>query len=326
MKPLTEALRNRYVVESVVALGGMATVYLARDLKHDRPVALKVMRADLAACLGPDRFQREIRLVARLQHPNILTVLDSGEAAGQPWFTMPFVQGESLRGRLRRQGRLPVAEALRITREAAGALGYAHRHGIVHRDVKPENLLLMEDGTTLLADFGVALPVAQSKEDHFTETGLSIGTPAYIAPEQATGQAVDGRADQYGLAATCYEMLTGVTPFTGATAAAIIAQRFTRPVQSTRLARPEVPVRLDQALLVALELEPGDRFNTMDEFAGALAGDAGAAADTASTESPTVTIPAHRSRPPMSAAARVLRWLLVLGLGAQRWAAGSGHL
>ncbi|MGH7517278.1 MAG: serine/threonine-protein kinase [Gemmatimonadales bacterium] len=269
--PLRAALRNRYRIQREVGHGGMATVYLAHDLRHDRPVALKIMRGDLVLALGPQRFRREIRLAARLQHPHILTVLDSGEAAGQPWFTMPYVEGESLRERLCREGALPIADALRITREAARALGYAHRHGVVHRDVKPENLLLAQDGSTLLADFGVALPTAELAEEHFTETGLSIGTPAYIAPEQATGShPVDGRSDQYALAATCYEMLTGVTPFTGATAAALIAQRFSTPVPAVRAARPDVPKAVDQALRRALALDADDRFASIEDFVAAL--------------------------------------------------------
>jgi serine/threonine-protein kinase len=271
VRALKAALCGSYRIEREIGHGGMATVYLARELGHDRPVALKIMRGDLVAALGPERFRREIRLAARLQHPHIVPVLDSGEAVGQPWFTMPYIEGETLRDRLRRDGGLPVAEALRITREAAQALAYAHRHGVVHRDVKPENLLLTQDGDTLLVDFGVALPTAELGEEHFTETGLSIGTPTYIAPEQATGSdPVDGRSDQYALAATCYEMLVGVPPFTGPTAAALIAQRFSRPTPSARAARPEVPKVVDLALRRALALSPENRFQSIDGFAGML--------------------------------------------------------
>jgi serine/threonine protein kinase len=265
------ALRARYRIEREIGQGGMATVYLAHDLGQDRLVALKVMRGDLVLAFGSERFRREIRLVARLQHPHILTVLDSGEAAGQPWFTMPYVEGESLRERLRREGALPIEEALRITREAGLALSYAHRRGIVHRDVKPENLLLSPDGSTLLVDFGVALPPTELGEEHFTESGLSIGTPAYVAPEQATGShLVDGRSDQYALAATCYEMLTGVPPFTGRTAAALIARRFSTPIPEVRATRPEVPRAADQALRRALALNQDDRFASIDNFVAAL--------------------------------------------------------
>ena len=191
---LGDALRDRYTLERELGAGGMATVYLAHDLRHDRPVALKVLRPDLAAVLGPERFVREIRFSARLQHPHILTVLDSGEAAGQLWFTMPYVRGESLRARLRREGQLPVDDALRISQEALQALACAHAEGVVHRDVKPENLLLAQDGSTLVADFGVARALGGG-DASLTETGLAVGTPAYMSPEQAGGSPVDGRSD-----------------------------------------------------------------------------------------------------------------------------------
>ncbi|MBA3346457.1 MAG: serine/threonine protein kinase, partial [Gemmatimonadales bacterium] len=181
------AVADRYTVERELGRGGMATVYLAQDLRHDRPVALKVLHPELAQLLGPERFQREIKLAARLQHPHILTVHDSGEAAGQLWFTMPFVEGESLRDRLTRERQLPVEVALRITLDAARALSYAHEHGVIHRDIKPENLLLTQDGTTLVADFGIARALS-SAGDQLTQTGMSVGTPAYMSPEQAAGE------------------------------------------------------------------------------------------------------------------------------------------
>src|SRR5262249_51300941 len=209
----------------------MATVYLAQDLKHDRPVALKVLRPELAASLGPERFQREIELAARLQHPHILSVHDSGEAAGQLWFTMPYVEGESLRDRLRRERQLPVEDALRITLEAAQALQYAHEHGVVAPDLKPENLLLTKDGSTLVADFGIAR--ALGGDEHLTQTGMSVGTPAYMSPEQASGdKALDARTDIYSLGAVFYEMLAGEPPYTGPTAQAIVMKPFTEPVPS----------------------------------------------------------------------------------------------
>ncbi|MGE5230748.1 MAG: serine/threonine-protein kinase, partial [Deltaproteobacteria bacterium] len=183
---LAAGLSDHYTLERPLGRGGMATVYLARDVKHERPVALKVLLPELAASLGSDRFQREIKLAARLQHPHILTVHDSGETAGQLWFTMPFVDGESLRDRLRREQRLPVEEALRITREAAQALQYAHEQGVVHRDIKPENLLLTRDGSTLVADFGIAHAVGG--DERLTQTGSSMGTPAYMSPEQANAE------------------------------------------------------------------------------------------------------------------------------------------
>src|SRR6058998_2910352 len=201
----------------------MATVYLAHDLRHDRPVALKVLLPELAASLGPDRFQREIKLAARLQHPHILTVHDSGETAGQLWFTMPFVEGESLRDRLRRERQLAVEDAVRITREAAQALQYAHEHGVVHRDIKPENLLLTQDGNTLVADFGIAR--ALGGDDGLTQTGFAIGTPASMSPEQAAGdKTLDARTDVYSLASVLYEMLAGEPPFTGPTAQSIVVK------------------------------------------------------------------------------------------------------
>ena len=197
---LADALQDRYTLGRELGRGGMATVYLARDLKHDREVALKILRPDLAATLGPERFQREIRFAARLQHPHILSVYDSGESGGLLWFTMPFVEGESLRDRLRREDRLPLADALRVARETAEALGYAHEHGVIHRDVKPENIMLTRDGNTLVADFGIACAVGVEGTERLTATGLSVGTPAYMSPEQAAGSSeLDGRTDIYSL-------------------------------------------------------------------------------------------------------------------------------
>jgi serine/threonine-protein kinase len=251
----------------------MATVYLARDVKHERPVALKVLLPELAASLGPDRFQREIKFAARLQHPHILSVHDSGETAGQLWFTMPFVDGESLRDRLRRERRLPVEEALRITREAAQALQYAHEQEVVHRDIKPENLLLTGDGSTLVADFGIARAVGS--DEHVTQTGSSIGTPTYMSPEQANGEPLDGRTDVYSLACVLYEMLAGEPPYTGSTAVAIIAKWLTDPIPSVRGIRPDVPELVDQAIKQALARSASDRFASTAEFARALHGGSG---------------------------------------------------
>ena len=215
---LVDALRDRYTLDRELGRGGMATVYLAHDLKHDREVALKVLRPDLAATLGPERFQREIRFAARLQHPHILSVYDSGESGGQLWFTMPFVEGESLRDRLRRERQLSLDDALRVARETAEALGYAHEHGIIHRDIKPENIMLTRDGNTLVADFGIARAVGAEGSERLTVTGLSVGTPAYMSPEQAAGASeLDGRTDIYALGCVLYEMLAGEAPFTGTT-------------------------------------------------------------------------------------------------------------
>jgi serine/threonine-protein kinase len=263
------ALADRYAIQRELGRGGMAIVYLAQDLRHDRPVALKLLLPELAATLGPDRFQREIRFAARLQHPHILTVLDSGEAAGQLWFTMPFVEGESLRDRLRRERQLPVDDALRIATEAARALDYAHHHGVVHRDVKPENILLTADGSTLVADFGIAR--ALGADEGLTQTGFAVGTPAYMSPEQAAGdKGVDARTDVYSLGAVLYEMLAGEAPFTGATAQAIAAKRLTEPAPSVRSVRTTVPDSVDQAIRKALAPVPADRFAGAAALARAL--------------------------------------------------------
>jgi eukaryotic-like serine/threonine-protein kinase len=264
-----EALRGRYVLERELGRGGMATVYLARDLKHDRLVALKVIRPELAATLGPARFLREIKLAARLQHPHILSVHDSGEVAGRLWFTMPYVDGESLRDRLQRDRQLPVDDAVQITREAAQALDYAHQQGVIHRDIKPENILLTKDGNVLVADFGIARMFGA--DEQLTLTGLSVGTPAYMSPEQAAGEGtVDARSDVYSLATVLYEMLAGEPPFTGSTAQAIIAKRFSTPVTPVRVLRPDVPEHIEQALTTALSRAPAGRFGATGEFAAAL--------------------------------------------------------
>jgi serine/threonine protein kinase len=218
------ALADRYTIERELGRGGMATVYLAHDRRYDRPVALKLLRPELAAILGADRFLREIRLTAQLQHPHILPLLDSGEADGLLYYVMPCVTGESLRQRLTRAGPLPPAEALAIVRAVAAALDYAHAAGVIHRDIKPENILLHE-GEPMLADFGIALARSAADSDRITGTGISIGTPAYMSPEQATAEALDRRSDVYSLGCVLYEMLAGAPPFTGATAQAVIALR-----------------------------------------------------------------------------------------------------
>ncbi|MFL5494070.1 MAG: protein kinase domain-containing protein [Gemmatimonadales bacterium] len=263
-----DALRDRYTLERELGHGGMATVYLARDLRHDRLVALKVLRSDLAAALGPERFEREIRLAGGLQHPHILTVLDSGAAAGRLWFTMPWVEGESLRARLDREGQLPLGVAVQLACEVADALDWAHRHGVVHRDIKPENILLT-GGHALVADFGIARSLGEN--ERLTETGIVVGTPAYMSPEQASGErVVDGRTDLYALACVLYEMLAGEPPHTGPTAQAVIAKRIADPVPSVRRVRETVPPALDLALIRALAKAPADRFATGAEFAAAL--------------------------------------------------------
>jgi eukaryotic-like serine/threonine-protein kinase len=257
------------VVEKELGRGGMATVYLARDIRHDRPVALKVLHQELAAALGPERFLREIRTTARLQHPHILPVLDSGEALGQLWYTMPYVRGESLRDRLRREAQLPVDLAVDLARQVALALDYAHREGVVHRDLKPENILLSE-GQALVADFGVAKALTTSGESQLTETGMSVGTPAYMSPEQASADHVDGRSDVYALGCVAYEMLAGEPPYTGRTPQALLAKRALDPVPHVRTVRESVPEPLEQAITRALAKAPADRFQTAADFARAL--------------------------------------------------------
>ncbi|HEY7612941.1 MAG TPA: protein kinase [Gemmatimonadales bacterium] len=277
---LREALADQYAFERELGRGGMATVYLARDLRHDRPVALKVLHPEIAATLGAERFQREIRLAARLQHPHILTVLDSGTAGRRDsgsellWFTMPYVEGESLRDRLRRERQLPLEDALRIAREAADALEHAHRAGIVHRDIKPENILLTASGAgwhALVADFGIARALAGAGDEHLTETGLTLGTPAYMSPEQAVGdRGLDSRSDIYSLATVVYEMLAGEPPFSAPTLQAMIARRFTETPRPMRELRETVPESVEQAVGKALAKSPADRFNSAAEFARAL--------------------------------------------------------
>jgi TolB-like protein len=268
---LRAALADRYRIERELGRGGMATVHLAHDLRHDRPVALKVLYAHLGHALGPERFLREIKLAARLQHPHILTVHDSGESAGRLWFTMPFIEGESLRDRLGRDKQLPVDTALRIAAQAADALEYAHRHGVIHRDIKPENILL-SGGHALVADFGIARALSSAPDDQLTSTGMSIGTAAYMSPEQAAGEKdVDARSDIYSLATVLYEMLTGQVPFAASTPQAMIARRFTETARPVRTLREAVPISVEAALAKGLARTPADRFESAEAFGNALA-------------------------------------------------------
>jgi serine/threonine-protein kinase len=283
---LAATLVGRYRIERELGRGGMSAVYLARDLRHDRSVALKLLRAELAEQIGPERFQREIRLAARLQHPHILTVLDSGVAPsrraspwrgastnpGIYWFTMPYVEGESLRDRLDREKQLPVSDALRIAREVALGLEYAHRHGVVHRDIKPENILVSEDGSTLLADFGIACSVEpDTHELRITDSGFALGTPVYMSPEQAAGERdVDARTDIYGLGVVLYELLAGKPPFTGPTPQSVIAQRFSEDVPRLRRARGSVPEEVERMVARAMAVVPADRWSDAASFARAL--------------------------------------------------------
>ncbi|HSB55839.1 MAG TPA: WD40 repeat domain-containing serine/threonine protein kinase [Gemmatimonadales bacterium] len=274
---LANALADRYRIERELGQGGMATVYLAQDLKHDRKVAIKVLRPELAAVIGADRFLTEIKTTANLQHPHILALHDSGRTVGQSdgrteeflFYVMPFVEGESLRDRLNREKQLPIPDAVRIATEVAGALDYAHRHGIIHRDIKPENVLL-HDGRALVADFGIAL-AASSAGGRMTETGMSLGTPTYMSPEQAMGErTLDARTDVYALGCVLYEMLTGEPPFTGPTAQAIVAKVLTDEPRRVSELRRSVPPAVEAAIGTALEKLPADRFGAMAEFAAAL--------------------------------------------------------
>jgi serine/threonine-protein kinase len=267
---LQTSLADRYTIERELGRGGMALVFLAHDRKHDRPVALKVLRPELALSLGPERFLREIKLAAQLQHPHILPVHDSGEAAGFLFYVMPYVAGESLRERLDREQQLPVDEAVRIAREVAAALAHAHAQDVVHRDIKPENVLL-SGGEAVVADFGIARAITAAGGDKLTETGLAVGTPAYMSPEQASGESrLEGRSDVYSLACVLYEMLAGHPPFSGTSVHEILARHSMDPVPSLRAARRAVPAALEVTIAKALGKEPADRFRTASEFADAL--------------------------------------------------------
>jgi eukaryotic-like serine/threonine-protein kinase len=267
---LDAALGDRYRVERELGAGGMATVYLAHDLKHDRKVALKVLKPELAAVIGAERFLREIKTIASLQHPHILGLIDSGEVDGTAFYVMPFVEGESLRDLLKREKQLPIADAVRIATEVAAALDYAHRHGVIHRDIKPENILL-HDGQALVADFGIALAVSTAGGTRMTETGMSLGTPHYMSPEQALGEReITARSDVYALGCVLYEMLVGEPPFTGPTAQAIIAKVMTAEPVSLATLRRTVPFPVESAVLTALQKLPADRFATAARFAEAL--------------------------------------------------------
>ena len=271
---LSAALADRYRVTREVARGGMATVYAAEDLRHGRTVAIKVLRAGAGGRGMSERFLREVQIAARLAHPQIVPLYDSGECDGFLYYVMPYLPGESLRERLEREGRLPIADAVRVGREVASALDYAHRSGVLHRDIKPENILLHE-GEAMVADFGVgrALSAAFAGRDGISEPGMAIGTPSYMSPEQASAdEEIDGRSDIYSLACVVYEMLAGRPPFAGTNPRQTMARHVVEPPPAVRALRPEAPVALEQALLRALAKSPGDRFPTAGEFARALEG------------------------------------------------------
>jgi eukaryotic-like serine/threonine-protein kinase len=275
---LTDALADRYRIERELGSGGMATVYLAHDVKHDRDVAVKVLHPDLGAALGGDRFLSEIKTTAKLQHPHILPLLDSGAADGLLYYVMPYVRGETLRTRLERERQLPLDDALRIAREVADALAHAHALGVIHRDIKPENILL-QGGHALVADFGIALAVQQAGGQRMTQTGLSLGTPQYMSPEQAMGEkTIDARSDIYALGAVTYEMLVGEPPFTGPTVQTIVAKVLTERPTAPRAIRDTVSPGVEGAILKALAKLPADRFVTAEKFAEALSQPGAAAA------------------------------------------------
>jgi serine/threonine-protein kinase len=313
---LQSALSDRYRLDREAGAGGMATVYLAEDVRHDRRVALKVLRPELAAVIGAERFLAEIKLTANLQHPHILPLFDSGEADGYLFYVMPFVEGETLRDRMNREKQLPVPDAVRITTEVAAALDYAHRHGVVHRDIKPENILL-HDGQALVADFGIALAASKASGARMTETGMSLGTPHYMSPEQAMGEReITARSDVYALGAVLYEMLTGDPPFTGSTAQAVVARVVTESPRPLIPQRHTIPPQVEGAVLTALEKLPADRFASAAEFAEAL--------QDKSYRSTSVTVPGaagagRRTRGRTAALASALGGALVLAIAMALW-------
>jgi eukaryotic-like serine/threonine-protein kinase len=327
---LRATLGDRYAFDRELGRGGMATVYLAHDLKHDRPIALKVLHPELAATLGPERFQREIRLAARLQHPHILSVHDSGDVpadggrAAILWFAMPFVEGESLRDRLTRETQLPLEDAIQIGRETADALEYAHQHGVIHRDIKPENILL-STGHALVADFGIARALSESSDSKLTQTGTTVGTPAYMSPEQAAGERMlDARSDVYSLGCVVWEMIAGEPPFTGPTAQAVLMRRFSETPKPLREVRETVPEGVERAVAKALAKSPADRFASAGEFGKALREGLGGGRATEPTRAvapspapggapanPPARRPAHRFR---VTAALAVGFLLGLGV------------
>ena len=274
---LAEALAGRYVIEREIGRGAAAVVYLAQDLRHGRRVALKVLHSELGAALGVERFLREIRTQARLQHPHILPLFDSGSAAGRLFCTMPYVEGGSLRDRLRRDKQLPVETVAQLVTEVASALTYAHALGVIHRDIKPANILISGGGHALLTDFGIAYAIedggGRDRAKRITESGVTLGTPTYMSPEQSVGdEAVDSRSDVYSLAVVVYEMLAGAPPFTGPNPRAIMARRLTAAPPPLAAVRPELPPGVEAAITRALARQPADRFDTAADFAVTLCG------------------------------------------------------
>ncbi len=322
---LQVALAGRYTVKRELGQGGMAFVYLAHDDRHGRPVAIKVLRPELAVILGGERFLKEIRLTANLQHPHILALHDSGEADGLLFYVMPFVEGESLRDRLSREKQLPLDEAVRIAREVASALDYAHRHHVVHRDIKPENILL-HDGQAFVADFGIALALSSAGGTRMTETGMSLGTPHYMSPEQALGEReITARSDVYALGVVLYEMLLGEPPFTGPTAQSILAKLLIDEPPPITIRRKTVPAQVEAAVLTALAKLPADRYATAAAFSEALAPvgvepRAGSSVERAAAPAiRAAAVPAPRRQPVLARLAPWIVAVLALGVAASGW-------
>jgi serine/threonine-protein kinase len=322
VETLRAALADKYSIEREIGAGGMATVYLVRDIKHHRRVALKLLNPELGAAIGGERFLAEIEVTANLQHPNLLPLFDSGEAEGLLYYVMPYVDGESLRAKLMREKQLPIDEAIHIATAVASALDYAHRHGVVHRDLKPENILLHE-GQPLVADFGIALALSNAAGQRITQTGISLGTPQYMSPEQATGdRRVDGRSDVYSLGVITYEMLTGEPPYTGATAQSIIAKVVLDRPRSLRLSRDTVPSHVEAAVARALAKVPADRFPTAREFADALRGRGTPGAhdfSTPETASPAAAPPGIRRPKLTTLAAWIVAGTVAMFAGVAIW-------
>jgi len=323
---LKTALSGRYTLDHEIGAGGMATVYLATDDKHDRKVALKVLKPDLAAVLGPDRFPREIRIVAQFNHPHILSLYDSGESQGFLYYVMPFVEGESLRQRVRREGQLPIGDAVRILREVVDALAYAHERGIVHRDIKPDNVMI-SGRHAVVTDFGVAKAVSAAGGEKLTTVGVAVGTPTYMAPEQAMGEVnVDHRADLYAVGALGYEMLSGKPPFDGPTAQAILSAHVLEPPPDLRARRPAVPPVLADALRRCLAKDPADRWQRAEDLLAQLEM-VGTTPSGGVTPTDTRPLPAttarHRVRRRSWVAGIVAGVIVVGGVGG--WLAGIGR-
>ncbi len=314
---LQAALGDRYSLIRELGRGGMATVYLARDIANDRDVAIKVLLPDLASVLGPERFRREIAVATSLSHPNILAMYDSGEADGTLYCVMPYVDGESLRAKLEREKQLPVHEALRITAEVASALDVAHKQGVVHRDIKPENILLETNGTAVVADFGIARAVSGVGDERLTKTGLTLGTPSYMSPEQATAERqIDGRSDIYALGCVLYEMLAGMPPFTGPNAQAVTSRHIVDDPPSVTSIRRTVPPHVEQCIYVAMAKSPADRFTTAAEFGAALGDVTGRTLTRYTAAHPVPRMVAARHRPTSWRRLALLAPVLLLAAGA----------